>query len=1035
MFRILFFPTMKRHLRILITLAALISLPMTMHAQVSNCDLTPYDCALVYIERQDFESTIRYLNQELKQSPQNLKAINLLGIALTGMGKIDQANLQFKKALRINPRFYPALKNLAINEFTLNRRAEAREHFEAVLKYEPENEVTHLYLGDIDFEEKRFTSALEHYEKGRAAAQQNTAFLLRYSECLLREGRGKDALSILYLLPENDAVNGFRAGVILGQAGSYAEAARFFGLARNGYDDPYVAGYNQTLMLVRAGDYAGAIRAANELIVAGHNVAELHNLLSEAYLKAGKIQEAYDALRTATKIAPKEEDHYVDLAAICLDYANYDLGLEIVDIGINYLPNSDRLYLQRGVLMVMKGLPAQAVKDFEIAGKLAPEKALPTVALGIAWIQLGQAARAVKVLREKVSLYRKDFMIHYIFGTALLWSGAAYGSAAENEAVAAFEASIRLNPNFSPPRAELGKVLLRRGEVDRAVTELERAVALDPDGSSPNYQLAHAYLKKGQTARAEELMAKVSQLREQERNFNPGIELRRIIKESKAHEDQERTKSGVIKGESGMVEADSPEFKQANKVNPKSAEAHFQSGLSYEQTGRITEAISEYQEALRLKPELAEARYGLSSMCVKAGDLSGAIHLLRLVIKAEPNFSEARYNLAINLWNRYNTNLSLKSDLDEAIQELLAASRLEPRQPKIYAVLGRILVEKQDLDKAVEHLRKAVDLTPNNPEYRYDLGLALRLKGELDAAEAELREAINHNPKYALAHRALGLILRQKGDLQGAATELRISVAELPEDAQGHHLLGTVLLKLNDFNGAIEELRQAIDLDSYLTEARVNLAQALQKAGQKEEAQKEVMESRKIESEKSSIGRAMVLIEKASEHIKQGEYAKAVGLLREAATVSPRFPETHYQLGLALRQSSADEAESETAFRRVIDLDPNRAVAHYQLGMLLRKRGDLVNASSELRTATNLAPSLVECYRELGQIALAARDWATAEAEYKKFLAWEPGNAEVHYDLATALKAQGHLDEAAQELRIAQRLNPRANRQESDRKM
>src|SRR5262245_5873703 len=386
-----------------ISFVLLITILTRAQTQVAgDCDRTPYDCALVYIERQDFESTIRYLNQELKQSPQNLKAINLLGIALTGMGKIDQANLQFKKALRINPRFYPALKNLAINEFTLNRRAEAREHFEAVLKYEPENEVTHLYLGDIDFEEKRFTSALEHYEKGRAAAQQNTAFLLRYSECLLREGRGKDALSMLYLLPENDAVNSFRAGVILGQAGNYAEAARFFDQARNGYDDPYVAGYNRTLMLVKAGDYAGAIRAGNELIVAGHNVAELHNLLSEAYLKAGKIQEAYDALRTATKIAPKEEDHYVDLAAICLDYANYDLGLEIVDVGINYLPNSDRLYLQRGVLMVMKGMPAQAVKEFEIADKLAPQKALPTVALGIAWIQLGQAARAVKVLREKV---------------------------------------------------------------------------------------------------------------------------------------------------------------------------------------------------------------------------------------------------------------------------------------------------------------------------------------------------------------------------------------------------------------------------------------------------------------------------------------------------------------------------------------------------------------------------------------------------------------------------------------------------------
>jgi tetratricopeptide (TPR) repeat protein len=168
----------------------------------------------------------------------------------------------------------------------------------------------------------------------------------------------------------------------------------------------------------------------------------------------------------------------------------------------------------------------------------------------------------------------------------------------------------------------------------------------------------------------------------------------------------------------------------------------------------------------------------------------------------------------------------------------------------------------------------------------------------------------------------------------------------------------------------------------------------------------------------------MVLIEKATEHIKKGEHAKAVGLLREASTVSPRLPEIHYQLGLALRQSLANEAESEAAFRRVLDLDSSHAVARYQLGLLLRRRGDKVNASTEFRKAIQIAPSLAECYRELGRIALDERDWATAEAEFKKFLAWEPGDAEARYDLAKALKAKGQLDEAAQELRIAQRLNP-----------
>jgi len=283
-------------------------------------------------------------------------------------------------------------------------------------------------------------------------------------------------------------------------------------------------------------------------------------------------------------------------------------------------------------------------------------------------------------------------------------------------------------------------------------------------------------------------------------------------------------------------------------------------------------------------------------------------------------------------------------------------------------------------------------------------------------------------------------------------------VAELPEDAEGRHLLGTVLLKLNDLNGAIEELRRATRLDPYLSEARVKLAQALQKAGEKEEARKELTEVQRIDAEKAGVGRAMLLIEKAADHIKKSEPVKAIAELREAAAVSPKFPEAHYQLGLALRQSSDDVAGSEAAFRRVLELDPDHAVAHYQLGLLLQKRGDGAIASSELRKAAQLAPGLAEAHRELGRIAGDAEDWAAAVVELKALLAWEPGDAdahyrvghallrlrkfdeavaelrsavaskngmaEAHYDLAVALKAGGELEEAAREFRVAQKLNP-----------
>ena len=73
-------------------------------------------------------------------------------------------------------------------------------------------------------------------------------------------------------------------------------------------------------------------------------------------MQAGRIKEAYDALRAATRLEPTAPRHYIDLATICLDHENYDLGLEIVEIGLRSLPRSGTLHIQRGVLLVMKGL-------------------------------------------------------------------------------------------------------------------------------------------------------------------------------------------------------------------------------------------------------------------------------------------------------------------------------------------------------------------------------------------------------------------------------------------------------------------------------------------------------------------------------------------------------------------------------------------------------------------------------------------------------------------------------------------------------
>jgi tetratricopeptide (TPR) repeat protein len=287
-------------------------------------------------------------------------------------------------------------------------------------------------------------------------------------------------------------------------------------------------------MLIKGGSYPEAMGLFKELVGEGYRHAELYNVVSEAYLKTGHLQEAYDTLRTATQIEPEAEDNYVDLASVCLEYENYPLGKDILDVGIHYIPHSYRLYIQRGVTFVMRGSLDLAEKDFQTASELAPDKSLPYFALGWVWVQGGQAEKAVKVLREKSKLPGIDFLVPYIFAVALVHSGAEPGTPAADEAVAAFESSIRLNSNFSHSHAELGKLLFKQGQVDRSITELKIAATQDPSDSGPVYVLAQAYRKKGDKAEADEMLAKIAQLHSEDHNLDVKRELKRLVRQDTA---------------------------------------------------------------------------------------------------------------------------------------------------------------------------------------------------------------------------------------------------------------------------------------------------------------------------------------------------------------------------------------------------------------------------------------------------------------------------------------------------------------------
>jgi tetratricopeptide (TPR) repeat protein len=492
-----------------------------------------YEQALSLIQQQQFEPGIAILRKILEVSPNEIKAHNLLGIALTITGKAEEANRHFEQAIALNPKFAPAIKNLAINEMKLNQIEKARARFMQLIEFGSEDPVVHLALAEIHFQNKQYADAMKYYERSRDLGFKDPRTVLNYATSCVEANQLEKANLVLDKFPaEADASSHFEAGALFVRLEKYDRAAGQFELARKaGYHDSYQVTFNITLAHLKSRNYRSAIDVAQEFLSRDSKRAELYNLLAQAYEGNGQTVEAYNALRAATNLEPKDVSNYLDLATLCVDHANYDLGLEIVGIGINNIPQSDRLYFQRGTLLAMKGQSSEAARDFDTASKLSPQNNLPYIARGLVLLELGQATQAIELLRQRVKESSDDHLVLYVIGEAINRIGPASGSAEEKEAIQALEKSVLINPAFAASRATLGKLLLRRGEVDRAIKELEKALELDPEETSSLYQLAVAYRKKGNQARAKELFARVDQAKTESREQFMKRTLLRLVRQ------------------------------------------------------------------------------------------------------------------------------------------------------------------------------------------------------------------------------------------------------------------------------------------------------------------------------------------------------------------------------------------------------------------------------------------------------------------------------------------------------------------------
>jgi Flp pilus assembly protein TadD len=243
--------------------------------------------------------------------------------------------------------------------------------------------------------------------------------------------------------------------------------------------------------------YAGAITHLEKAGALAIENPEVLPVLADAYDRQGAPEKAHQVYTRLIALAPDSADAYASFAAFASAHRNNAFALRVLDQGLGRVPDSAKLWLERGIILALDGAQEQAELSFRTAGERDSSWSLPWLSLGIGQLERAQFADAAASFRQAIEREPKDDRARYLLATAL-----KRDRKGQDEMVAALRQALDLNASNTRARVALAEFYAASGGLAAAVTELEKAVARDPGNAAALYQLGLAYQRQGKLEKA-----------------------------------------------------------------------------------------------------------------------------------------------------------------------------------------------------------------------------------------------------------------------------------------------------------------------------------------------------------------------------------------------------------------------------------------------------------------------------------------------------------------------------------------------------
>ena len=295
-------------------------------------------------------------------------------------------------------------------ETAYQRLAKSIEYGEELEGYERKKKAQpHYFQGIVDQRWQRYDSAMAKYTLAYERDPENVAYFLAKIEMLVQLGKLTEAATVLEskttYFDQNATVRAL-LGHVYRRQGNHPKAALWFKQASMLAPEDMKLKEEVARSQMEVGRFDEAARGFKELITGeyGAKRTDLHRLLAECYVKAGKTHEAKDQYNELTKLDPNAIHDWSKLGELSYRLGDEGTALQAANRLINLAPDDHRGYLLAGMVWNKRDRLDRALSMFDRAAELAPNDTTPLILRGIALQKNDRPAAAADAYKQALSL-------------------------------------------------------------------------------------------------------------------------------------------------------------------------------------------------------------------------------------------------------------------------------------------------------------------------------------------------------------------------------------------------------------------------------------------------------------------------------------------------------------------------------------------------------------------------------------------------------------------------------------------------------